>query len=101
MQSMRSSKKSAPPGTPPKAHKNPLLKRGIRFGYNTKEKRMVVGPLLVQKNVNKGIPRLLEKGGFTVRVQHGLLERLNYKGNPFMEPALDANRGKIAEQLKM
>lgn len=101
MQSMRSSKKTAPPGEPPRAHKNPFLKRGIRFGYDERERRMVCGPLLRQQTRGLGIPKLLEKGGMKARMTGKKLAQMTYKGNPYMKPALDKNVDKIVEFLKM
>ena len=101
MQSMRSSKKTAPPGEPPRAHKNPFLKRGIRFGYDERERRMVCGPLLRQQTRNQMVPKLLEKGGMIVKMQGKKLRQMTYKGNPYMKPALDKNVDKIADFLKM
>lgn len=101
MQSMRSSKKSAPPGQPPRAHKNPYLKTGIRFGYDANERRMVCGPLLRQQTRGLGIPKLLEKGGMVIRMQGQKLRQMTYKGNPYMQPALDKNVNKIADSFKV
>lgn len=100
-QSMRSSKKSARPGEPPKAHKNPLLKKMLFFAYDQRNKSVVVGPVKLERTKEQGVPKLLEKGGMGQRMQGGLMERMHYRGNPFMKPALDKNFNVIAESLKM
>lgn len=59
--SMRYSKKSAPPGQPPRAHKpNPLLRKLLFFSFDPGTESVVVGP----ERIGKGVaPALMEYGG--------------------------------------
>jgi len=84
--SIRTRKKSSPPGQPPSSHAGDL-KRLIFFAYDAVSKSLIVGPIPFRKGE---APRLLEHGGTTtVKTRSGSKVK-HYRGNPFMEPAAKA-----------
>lgn len=125
--SIRKSKKSAPPGQPPKSHEG-SLRRLIFFAYDSGRQSVVIGPVKFRRGE---APPLLEHGGTVVRrrrvrtkgkpatgrrketflrlARDGRLEskpavyqsvRAVYRGNPFMEPAAEAELPKFRERLR-
>ena len=87
----------SPPGSPPYARKHKLLKRLIYYHYDTRTKRLVVGPILYQGAKTLGLPKLMEKGGSIQEVQDsGRVVIRQYEPRPYAGPALTANMGKIA-----
>ncbi len=86
--SIRKRKKPAPPGKPPSSHDGGL-KRNIFFGYDSAAESVLIGPVAFARGGGRA-PRLIEKGGrITRRLRSGKRVRQHYRGNPFMEPAID------------
>lgn len=98
----RNTKKTAPPGKPPRRHVGQLHDL-IQFGYDAARDSVVVGPEEFQAKqgdvfANNGghtVPALLEKGGNEVLQQgkRGRKKRARYQGNPFMQPSLGEAMG--------
>jgi len=84
--SIRTRKKSSPPGQPPSSHAGDL-KRLIFFAYDTEGKSLIVGPIPFRKGE---APRLLEHGGTTTVKTKSGSKVTRYRGNPFMAPAAKA-----------
>ncbi len=104
--SIRKRKKSSAPGKPPSSHVG-TLKRFILFGYDERRQSVVIGPYpLAGPRSTQGPLALsaLEHGGPTIiRVEMGrgrkrrkVLKRVNIEARPFMGPAFDAEKPKIA-----
>lgn len=120
--SIRYGKKSSPPGKPPTGHKGvytrprkvgktglvvrqPVspLRDLIWFAYDPATKSVVIGPILFvgARKQNPPAPKLLEFGGMVSRrTNDGKVRTFRYRGNPFMRPALAAERGKSIEIFK-
>lgn len=92
--SIKRSKKSSAPGTPPKSHTG-WLKKGIYFSFDKIRRAVVIGPVAF-KSLSNTTLEALEYGGPSVilgnteynkgvktRKQH----RVNVKARPFMRPA--------------
>lgn len=94
-QSMRSSKKSARPGEPPKTHKKKFLRKFLYFAYDERNKSVVIGPVLLQRTRTDKIPRLMEGGGTRVMMRDRTLRHMRYHPHPYMRPAFDKNISKI------
>lgn len=95
--SMRSRQKPAPAGQPPHARKRKLLKRELYFSYSDQTKSVVVGPIITPNSKQPSLPKLMEQGGHITYVTKKLkLKVKKYAPRPYMNPALEANRGKIA-----
>jgi hypothetical protein len=100
------------PGQPPKSHEG-SLKRFLYFAFNPDNQSVVVGPQISGKSASRSnpIPSVLEHGGLT-RIP--LFEKdkprnaINFQGwgtvfikpRPFMGPALEASKPKLAEFWK-
>jgi len=96
LSSIRQRRRISEPGQPPSSHTG-LLKRFIFFGYERSRKSVIVGPA----KLNKPDPRvleLLEQGGRTRRRNRRTkqLEMQTYRARPFMGPALEKERPKLA-----
>lgn len=91
--SIRTRKKSSPPGQPPSSHEG-SLKRLIFFAYDAEKKTVVIGPVPFRTGA---APALLEYGGAVPR-KSGRPKR--YRGNPFMAPAAAAEVPKFADLLR-
>lgn len=90
--SIRTRKKSNPPGQPPSSHEG-SLKRLIFFAFDPATKSLVVGPVPFRKGE---APRLLEHGGTAIR--RG--KPAHYRPRPFMAPAAKAELPKFRDLLK-
>ena len=77
-------KETSPPGSPPFSHVG-LLKKGILFGYDSRNISVVVGPTLLNGARTKDALEMLEYGGTTTR--KGRPAR--YRARPFMGPAME------------
>lgn len=86
--SIRKRKASSPPGRPPSSHEG-SLRRLLFFAYDSSSRSVVVGPVPFRRGE---APALLERGGPAVR--RGKPAR--YRGNPFMAPAAEAERPRLA-----
>lgn len=97
---IRPRKRSARPGEPPSSHKG-HLRRLIYFGYEPQRKTVVVGPVPLPGRRPYGpqatVPEVLETGGAVTARDDDKRVKRRYKGNPFMEPALEAERDKFAK----
>ena len=89
-------KGSSKPGSPPTSHTR-LLKDFIFFGYDTSSDSVVVGPMLLNSARKQSIPapELLEKGGTIMRNGKPAI----YHKFPFMEPAMERELPKFADQF--
>ena len=94
--SIRPSKKSALPGAPPKSHEG-SLRRLILFAYDARKLSIVIGPVPFAGGL---APGLLERGGPATRKLKRGTRQLQYRGNPFMAPAAQAEMPKFLEMLK-
>lgn len=88
---IRSAKKSADPGDPPKSHTG-RLKDLIYFGYDEQSQSVVIGPALF-KSQNPTVPQLLNEGGVTKHWRTGKPAR--YRAFPFVEPTMEIEEPKI------
>ena len=84
--SMRRTKKSAPPGQPPRAHAGQLKDLNF-FSYDASTRSVVIGPV---KFGTGTAPRTLEEGGSETIQSHGKRVTAYYRPHPFMRPALEA-----------
>lgn len=91
--SIRTRKKSSPPGQPPSSHEG-SLKRLIFFAYDASAKTVVIGPVPFRAGE---APSLLEHGGTAVK-KSGRPRR--YRGNPFVLPAARAELPKFPDLLR-
>jgi hypothetical protein len=92
-QSIRTSKKPAPPGQPPHSH-NGQLKRFLWFAYDPEAETVVIGPAGFKRTTDA--PHTLEFGGRT-RVtyrRHGRKVRSSARidARPYMAPAFAKER---------
>lgn len=87
----------AQPGKPPYGHGDQKLKRLIFFAWDQSTRSVIIGPAKFENARGAG-PQFLEDGGGTVLTNRkGKRRSVHYAGNPFMNPALEAERDKIAE----
>lgn len=100
----------AKPGESPKSHEG-SLKRFLYFAFNPANQSVLVGPQISGKSMarSKPIPAVLEYGGMArvpiakasptggVDVEW---KTVNLKPRPFMGPALEASKPKLAEFWK-
>jgi hypothetical protein len=91
--SMRTKKGASPAGSPPHSHGNKLLRKLLYFHVDAKAKVVRVGPLKKVSTASFKVPRLHEKGG-TVNGKRGTG---HYPARPYMEPALEATKPKLAK----
>lgn len=98
--SIKKRKKPADPGKPPSSHAG-TLKRLIFFGFEPSTQTVVVGPAKFENRHNYVVPEVLEKSGTVVVVKPGKKpQAAHYRGNPFMQPAHEAELPKFMESLK-
>lgn len=98
--SIKKKKGSAPPGRPPHAHAGQI--KLIFFAWDARAEGVVVGPALfdARRGPKQGA-RLLEHGGEAqYQDGKGRPRRVRYRGNPFMQPALEAELPKFAGLFK-
>ena len=96
---IRRRRRSARPGEPPSSHTG-LLRRFIYFGYQAERDEVVVGPVPLPGRQAYGpttVPEVLELGGTVTTFENGEQEIRHYEGNPFMQPALEAERDNFAD----
>ncbi|AQT67947.1 hypothetical protein STSP2_01099 [Anaerohalosphaera lusitana] len=91
--SIRKRKKSAPPGKPPSSHSG-LLKRFIFFGYEPKNRSVVIGPVDLQSKQGE-TPSVLEYGGRTTVKNKDKKKQIEVKARPFMGPAYEKEQPKL------
>lgn len=116
--SIKYRKATAPPGSPPSAHRSEgftrtkknrktgaethqassPLKELIFYAYDSNTGTVVVGPVPFRGEAKA--PALLEKGGQTTRIEKTKTRTLHYRPHPFMMPALQKSSPKFAQQLK-
>lgn len=94
--SIRKRKAASAPGQPPSSHEG-SLKRLLFFSYDSGSRSVVIGPVPFREGT---APRLLEEGGVTTIVRKSRPRSAYYRPRPYMGPAFQAERGKIAEQFK-
>lgn len=90
---IRSGKKPAKPGNPPKSHSG-TFKELIFFGYDESTESMVYGPQLFKKG-DPPVPQLLNEGG--IGVNSRTRKPATYRAFPFVEPTLDIEAPKFPE----
>lgn len=92
----KTGKRTSQPGKPPYSHEG-SLRRLIFFGYDPQRDSVVIGPVGFRRST---APEALEHGGRSVlyRRRRGRLvaERVRVRARPFMKPALDKERPKLA-----
>lgn len=92
-QSLKKSKKPAPPGKPPHSHIG-LLKRLLYFWVDTRKPYLIAGPAKINGAVSPNIPEALEKGGRTKVVgrktkgSRPATRVVKIPAHPFMGPAV-------------
>ncbi len=94
---IRPRKRSARPGEPPSSHLG-LLRRFIYFGYDQGKKSVVIGPAKLNQRNPYGdttVPEVLEVGGTVTPGSGKHKETRRYRGNPYMGPALEAEKSKF------
>ena len=97
--SIRKRKKTSEPGQPPSSHAGQL--RLIFFSWDDSTKSVVVGPIPFSGKRGEAVaPKLLELGGTTTTETKRGPKTLHYQARPFMQPALEAESPKFAEQFK-
>lgn len=83
---------TAPAGSPPYAHGKSKLKSLIFFAYDRDTQSVIIGPAAFP-NPHGGGPKFLEYGGSTtLRGRRGKARPASFAGNPFMNPAAEAER---------
>jgi hypothetical protein len=96
---IRRRQRASAPGEAPSSHTG-LLRDFILFGYDGQRKSVVIGP--AKLNAKRGdAPSALEHGGIvslTVGKQTG--ERVRIARRPYMQPALEAERPKLADMFR-
>lgn len=97
--SIRERKKVSKPGSPPHSHAG-QLRELIFYSYDPAARSVVVGPLPFRRA--KGVvPPLLEYGGTaTRREKSGAARLLRYRPRPFMAPALEIARPRMADWFR-
>ena len=90
--SIRPRKGISAPGSPPSSHTG-LLKKFIFFGYDPRNRSVVIGPARLNQRGRGAAPSLLEYGGMTAA--KGKRKRARYRPRPYMGPAF------IKERIKM
>lgn len=95
--SIRKRKGISPPGSPPYSHTD-RLRSAILFAYDPRRRSVVIGPVRAGKS---GRGAAVLEGGGSQEVP-GLRQgrRLNYRARPFMGPAMEAEKPKMAEQFR-
>ena len=96
--SIRKRKRASSPGEPPSSHSG-LLKKFIFFGYERDRRSVVIGPARLNQVIGDA-PHALEHGGVSTVVE-GLRgrrrkRRVNIKARPFMGPAFEQEKPKLA-----
>ena len=94
--SIRSRKAVSAPGQPPSSHEG-SLKRLLYFSWDAAARSVVVGPVPFRRGV---APRLLEFGGPTTIGSRLGARSAFVRPRPYMKPAMDAERPKLAEQFR-
>ena len=100
--SIRRRKRPGRPGEPP-TNRTGLLKKFIYFGYEARNRSVVVGPAKLNQRSpydNTTVPELLERGGTVNGVRRGKRKRMRYRGNPYMGPALRAEEPRLPAMWK-
>jgi len=90
---IRTRKRVSDPGEPPSSHTG-ILKALIFFAYEPARKNVVIGPTVARAGE---APALLEYGGGTTRRVGHLVKPAHYRPRPFMGPALEEAKGKLAD----
>lgn len=88
---------NAAPGKPP-FNKSGLLKDNILFGYESRKQTVYSGPIMIG---GLRTARLLEHGGrANLKGSDGKWKNMRFRGNPFMQPALEQAIPKIPPLFK-
>ena len=90
-QSIRKRKKTSAPGKPPSSHTG-LLKKFIFFGYDARNKSVVIGPERLSQNKRGDAPSVLEYGGSIKVKRRGQNRSVKIKQRPFMGPAFEKEK---------
>lgn len=106
--SMRYSKKPAPPGKPPHAHKKtnrgPLLRKLITFFVDLKTESVVCGPQIFAESLVRSrdpLPKLLNEGGIASKLQKGGREvSFQISAHPFTAPVFTDGGKRFKELLE-
>lgn len=99
MRSRKGSQKSGQ-GKAPFAHGQKLLRKLLFYSMEERKKTVVVGPILLDKTADLGVPRLMEQGGRVAGTYKGKPIVKDYKGNPYMIPAFNIHIGKVASMYR-
>ena len=95
--SIRKRKRISTPGEPPSSHTG-LLRRFIFFGYDPRQRSVVIGPARLNQKIGNA-PAALEYGG-TSTVIEGLRgkrkkRRVRMAARPYMGPAFETEKPKL------
>jgi len=102
-QSIRKRKKASKPGKPPSSHEG-LLKRFIFFGYDRRQRSVVIGPEKLSGPVSDTALEALEYGGrsrtsdyvWTAgRRRKKVFRNVKIDARPFMGPAFEKEKPKL------
>ena len=93
--SIRKSKKSAVAGKPPRSHTG-LLKKYIFFGYEPTTQSVIIGPTPLPSKDSATLLRI-EEGGTTTITRRGRTTAARYAPRPFMGPAFEKEKPKVAQ----
>lgn len=85
------------PGQPPRLHTRAAQNlRMIRFAYEARNRRVVIGPQLFKMTAGVRIPQVLEHGGRSFIKRKWLGKKsIRVKKRPFMAPALKSEMPKF------
>ena len=92
--SLRTRRRSAPPGSPPSSHTG-LLKKFLLFGYDPDRRSVVIGPARLDRRGLGEAPSLLEYGGSATLERRGRRMRTTYAARPYMRPAFEKEQPKL------
>lgn len=99
---MRTSKKSAKPGRPPRKHVG-LMGKFLFYVYDPITGTVVIGPAKIRtpNETSTNVPELMEFGGTVTKTyKRKPPKRLEYHEHPFMAPGLKLAMPKIPEQFR-
>ena len=97
--SMRPGKKPSPAGQPPRSRGKKLLRKLLFFSDDSTAKKVVIGPLRLDRTAEQHVPRALDEGGVIVRRDKvGKAHRNRYGKHPYMRPAFDRNIRWVADE---
>lgn len=88
----RAKARTSRPGRPPFSQTG-LLKKFIFFGYDYKNKTVVIGPSALNKGTKA--PEVLEYGGTTTRGRGKNKRKIKIAARPYMGPAFEKEKPKL------